>query len=79
MLARPSRQVAELLAEHLQIPPEQRLHFLKVARQRRTGAGTSSASGGSGEVACSEEGSIRPYCIAGYFNIEKLLTGGFFT
>ena len=28
---RPSRQIAELLAEHLEIPPEQRDSFLKVA------------------------------------------------
>jgi len=33
---RPSRQVAELLAEHLGIPPDQRLLFLKVARQEKT-------------------------------------------
>jgi len=33
---RPSRQIAELLAEHLEIPPEQRDLFLKVARQART-------------------------------------------
>src|SRR5688572_15129255 len=32
---RPSRQVAELLAEHLQIPPDQRDLFLKVARQEK--------------------------------------------
>ena len=32
---RPSRQVAELLAEHLEIPPDQRDLFLKVARQTR--------------------------------------------
>ena len=30
---RPSRQIAELLAKHLEIPPEQRDLFLKVARQ----------------------------------------------
>src|SRR5687767_9022449 len=33
---RPSRQVAELLAEHLGIPPGQRALFLKVARQEKT-------------------------------------------
>src|SRR5215207_4315642 len=33
---RPSRQVAELLAEHLGIPPDQRPLFLKVARQEKT-------------------------------------------
>jgi len=33
---RPSRQVAELLAEHLEIPPDQRALFLKVARQEKT-------------------------------------------
>jgi transcriptional regulator with XRE-family HTH domain len=32
---RPSRQIAELLAVHLQIPPEQRPQFLKVARRER--------------------------------------------
>ena len=32
---RPSRQIAELLAEHLEIPPEQRDSFLKVARQEK--------------------------------------------
>ena len=32
---RPSRQVAELLANHLQIAPEQRSLFLKVARQEK--------------------------------------------
>ncbi|NOH02749.1 MAG: tetratricopeptide repeat protein [Chloroflexi bacterium] len=32
---RPSRQVAELLAQHLEIPPEQRALFLKVARQEK--------------------------------------------
>ncbi|HSL31185.1 MAG TPA: tetratricopeptide repeat protein [Anaerolineales bacterium] len=32
---RPSRQVAELLAEHLEIPPDQRELFLKVARQEK--------------------------------------------
>jgi len=32
---RPSRQIAELLAEHLQIPPEQHLQFLKVARREK--------------------------------------------
>src|SRR5688572_10859873 len=33
---RPSRQVAELLAEHLGIQPDQRALFLKVARQEKT-------------------------------------------
>lgn len=33
---RPSRQIAELLAEHLAIPPDQRATFLKVARQEKT-------------------------------------------
>jgi predicted ATPase len=33
---RPSRQIAELLVEHLEIPPEQRDLFLKVARQEKT-------------------------------------------
>lgn len=33
---RPSRQIAELLAEHLEIPPDQRSLFLKVARQEKT-------------------------------------------
>lgn len=32
---RPSRQVAELLAQHLEIPLDQREHFLKVARQEK--------------------------------------------
>lgn len=32
---RPSRQVAELLALHLEIPPEHRERFLKVARQEK--------------------------------------------
>jgi predicted ATPase/transcriptional regulator with XRE-family HTH domain len=32
---RPSRQVAELLAQHLEIPSEQREFFLKVARQEK--------------------------------------------
>ncbi|HSL31350.1 MAG TPA: tetratricopeptide repeat protein [Anaerolineales bacterium] len=32
---RPSRQIAELLAQHLEIPPEQRELFLKVARQEK--------------------------------------------
>ena len=31
----PSRQIAELLADHLEIPPDQREAFLKVARQER--------------------------------------------
>ena len=30
---RPSRQITELLAEHLEIPPDQRLLFIKIARQ----------------------------------------------
>lgn len=33
---RPSRQIAELLAQHLEIPPDQREYFLKVARHERT-------------------------------------------
>ncbi|HSL28548.1 MAG TPA: tetratricopeptide repeat protein [Anaerolineales bacterium] len=33
---RPSRQVAGLLADHLQIPPEQRSLFFKVARQEKS-------------------------------------------
>lgn len=32
---RPSRQIAELLARHLEIPPDQRDRFLKVARQEK--------------------------------------------
>jgi len=32
---RPSRQIAELLAQHLEIPPDQRDMFLKVARQEK--------------------------------------------
>ena len=32
---RPSRQIAELLAEHLEIPPDERDLFLKVARQEK--------------------------------------------
>jgi len=32
---RPSRQIAELLALHLEIPPEQKQLFLKVARQEK--------------------------------------------
>ena len=32
---RPSRQIAELLARHLEIPPDQRDLFLKVARQEK--------------------------------------------
>jgi len=32
---RPSRQIAELLAEHLQIPGEQHPQFLKVARREK--------------------------------------------
>jgi transcriptional regulator with XRE-family HTH domain len=32
---RPSRQVAELLANHLDIPPDQRDLFLKIARQEK--------------------------------------------
>src|SRR5688500_14674371 len=33
---RPSRQVAELLAEHLEIPLDQRSLFLRVARQEKS-------------------------------------------
>ncbi|HXD12524.1 MAG TPA: helix-turn-helix domain-containing protein, partial [Anaerolineales bacterium] len=33
---RPSRQIAELLAQHLEIPDDQRTLFLKVARQEKT-------------------------------------------
>ena len=33
---RPSRQIAELLAKHLEIPPDQTTIFLKVARQEKT-------------------------------------------
>ncbi|MCQ3937540.1 MAG: hypothetical protein DPW18_10905 [Chloroflexi bacterium] len=33
---RPSRQIAELLAQHLEIPPDQRDLFMKVARQEKT-------------------------------------------
>lgn len=33
---RPSRQMAELLAEKLEIPPEQRPNFLKTARQEKS-------------------------------------------
>src|SRR5687767_6741585 len=33
---RPSRQIAELLANHLEIAPEQRSLFLKVARQEKS-------------------------------------------
>lgn len=33
---RPSRQIAELLVEHLEIPSDQRDRFLKVARQEKT-------------------------------------------
>jgi predicted ATPase/transcriptional regulator with XRE-family HTH domain/Tfp pilus assembly protein PilF len=32
---RPSRQVAELLSQHLQVPPEQQEQFLKVARKEK--------------------------------------------
>src|SRR5688500_19165705 len=32
---RPSRQIAELLAQHLEIPADQREQFLKVARQEK--------------------------------------------
>ena len=32
---RPSRQMAELLADHLRVPPEQRPTFLQVARGQR--------------------------------------------
>ena len=41
---RPSRQVAELLAHHLEIPPDQRDLFLKVARQERAIDGLESLS-----------------------------------
>jgi predicted ATPase/transcriptional regulator with XRE-family HTH domain len=33
---RPSRQIAELLAKHLEIPPDQTTTFIKVARQEKT-------------------------------------------
>ena len=33
---RPSRQVAELLADHLDVPPDQREIFLKIARQEKS-------------------------------------------
>jgi predicted ATPase/transcriptional regulator with XRE-family HTH domain len=33
---RPSRQMAELLARHLEIPPDQRSLFLKIARQEKS-------------------------------------------
>ena len=39
---RPSRQIAELLATHLEIPPDQREVFLKVARQARSTTGLDS-------------------------------------
>jgi transcriptional regulator with XRE-family HTH domain len=32
---RPSRQIAELLAQHLEIPPDQQALFIKVARQEK--------------------------------------------
>jgi transcriptional regulator with XRE-family HTH domain len=32
---RPSRQIAELLAQHLEIPSDQQAQFLKVARQEK--------------------------------------------
>jgi predicted ATPase/DNA-binding XRE family transcriptional regulator len=35
---RPSRQIADLLANHLEISPEQREQFLKVARQEKSAA-----------------------------------------
>src|SRR4030095_5424622 len=41
---RPSRQIAELLAEHLEIPPDQRAVFLKVARQEKAIDGLRSIS-----------------------------------
>jgi predicted ATPase/DNA-binding XRE family transcriptional regulator len=41
---RPSRQVAELLAHHLEIPPDQRELFLKVARQDKAIDGLESLS-----------------------------------
>jgi transcriptional regulator with XRE-family HTH domain len=33
---RPSRQIAELLADHLEIPPDRRAQFLNMARQEST-------------------------------------------
>jgi predicted ATPase/transcriptional regulator with XRE-family HTH domain len=33
---RPSRQMVELLAEHLEIPPDQRAIFMRIARQEKT-------------------------------------------
>jgi predicted ATPase/transcriptional regulator with XRE-family HTH domain/uncharacterized protein HemY len=39
---RPSRQIAELLAQHLEIPPDQRDLFLKVARYEKTTEGLKS-------------------------------------
>ena len=41
---RPSRQIAELLAEHLEIPADQRAVFLKVARQEKATDGLQSIS-----------------------------------
>jgi predicted ATPase/transcriptional regulator with XRE-family HTH domain len=42
---RPSRQIAELLAKHLEIPSDQRDLFLKVARQEKTIDGLDPLSG----------------------------------
>ncbi len=47
---RPSRQVADLLAQHLEIPPEQRELFLKVARQEKAIDGLDSLSAPSEPV-----------------------------
>ncbi|HJR82235.1 MAG TPA: tetratricopeptide repeat protein [Anaerolineales bacterium] len=41
---RPSRQIAELLAQHLEVPPDQHDLFLKVARQERAMDGLESIS-----------------------------------
>ena len=41
---RPSRQIADLLAQHLEIPPDQRDLFLKVARQEKAMDGLESLS-----------------------------------
>jgi predicted ATPase/DNA-binding XRE family transcriptional regulator len=41
---RPSRQIAELLATHLEIPPEQRELFLQVARQEKAADGLDAPS-----------------------------------
>src|SRR5687768_11961645 len=45
---RPSRQIAVLLATHLEIPPEQRDLFLKVARQEKRVEALESVSSLSG-------------------------------